>query len=64
MACCMKSIAISNPNNSPATRVNLLIMEQAPKMANEKSRIAVHTHTLRNKSNGLVNVRLEDIKIK
>lgn len=46
-ACCMKSIAISKPNNSPATRVNRLMMEQAPKIAKIKSKIAVHTHTLR-----------------
>lgn len=48
MACCMKSIAISKPNNSPATRVNLLIMEQAPNIANKNSKAAVHTHTLQN----------------
>lgn len=46
MACCIKSIAISRPNNSPARRVNLLIMEHAPRMASKKSKRAVHTHTL------------------
>lgn len=46
IASCMKSIAIRRPNNSPARRVNLLIMEQAPKIASRKSKIAVHTHTL------------------
>lgn len=46
MACCMKSIAMSRPNNSPATRVNRLIMEHAPRMASKKSSRAVHTHTL------------------
>lgn len=44
----MKSIAMSMPNNSPAIRVNLLIMEQAPKMASKNSNSAVHTHTLQN----------------
>lgn len=42
----MKSIAISRPNSSPATRVNLLIIEQAPKTANKNSKNAVHAHTL------------------
>lgn len=46
MACCMKSIAISRPNSSPATRVNLLMMEHAPKTASKSSKNAVHTHTL------------------
>lgn len=44
----MKSIAISKPNNSPATRVNLLMMEQAPKIAKKNSKTAVQTHTLKN----------------
>lgn len=47
MACCIKSIAISRPNNSPATRVNLLIIEHAPNTASKKSNKAVHTQTLR-----------------
>lgn len=51
MACCMKSIAISRPNNSPAIRVNRLIMEHAPKMASEKSRRAVQTQTLKTQRN-------------
>ena len=46
MACCMKSIAISSPNNSPATRVNLLMMEQAPHIAITNSNKAVQTQTL------------------
>lgn len=46
MACCMKSIAISRPNNSPARRVNLLIMEQAPRIAKRKSKNALQTQTL------------------
>lgn len=46
MACCIKSIAIRRPNNSPAIRVNLLIIEQAPRMASKKSKMDVHTHTL------------------
>lgn len=46
MACCMKSIAISKPNNSPANRVNLLIIEQAPKIDSRISSNVVHTHTL------------------
>ena len=46
IACCMKSIAISRPNNSPATRVNLLIIEHAPKIASNISRKDVQTHTL------------------
>lgn len=48
IACCMKSMAISKPNSSPARRVNLLIMEQAPKIDSKTSNIAVHTHTLKN----------------
>lgn len=48
-ACCTKSIAIRSPNNSPATRVNLLIMEHAPKIASMKSKRAVHTQTLHKK---------------
>lgn len=44
----MKSIAMSKPNNSPATRVNLLMMEQAPKIAKKNSKTAVQTHTLKN----------------
>lgn len=44
----MKSIAISMPNNSPAIRVNLLMIEHAPKMASKNSINAVHTHTLQN----------------
>jgi hypothetical protein len=47
MACCMKSIAISRPNNSPAIRVNLLIMEDAPKTASKNNKSAVQTHTLK-----------------
>jgi len=47
IACCMKSIAISRPNSSPARRVNLLIMEHAPRMASKKSNAAVQTHTLK-----------------
>lgn len=47
----MKSIAISMPNSSPAKRVNLLMMEQAPKIANKKSKIAVQTQTLKNRDN-------------
>lgn len=46
IACCMNSIAISRPNNSPATRVNLLIMEQAPKIDSMSRSNAVQTHTL------------------
>jgi len=46
MACCMKSIAISSPNSSPATRVNLLMMEQAPHIAIRNSIKAVQTQTL------------------
>ena len=46
MACCMKSIAISSPNSSPATRVNLLMMEQAPHIAITNSIKAVQTQTL------------------
>lgn len=46
MACCIKSIAMSRPNNSPAIRVNRLIMEQAPSMAIRNSKAAVQTHTL------------------
>jgi hypothetical protein len=46
IACCMKSIAISRPNNSPATRVNLLIIEHAPKTASKNSKSEVQTHTL------------------
>lgn len=46
----MKSIAIRRPNNSPAIRVNLLMMEQAPRMANRNSKRAVHMHTLAIKS--------------
>ena len=46
IACCIKSMAIRRPNNSPAIRVNLLMMEQAPNTASKKSRNAVHTHTL------------------
>lgn len=46
IACCIKSIAIKRPNNSPATRVNRLIIEQAPKTASKKSKMAVHTQTL------------------
>lgn len=46
----MKSIAIRRPNNSPAIRVNLLMMEQAPRMANRNSKRAVHMHTLPIKS--------------
>ena len=42
----MKSIAISNPNSSPAIRVNLLIIEHAPRIASKNSKKAVHTHTL------------------
>lgn len=51
MACCMKSIAIRRPKSSPAKRVNLLMIEQAPKMANRKSKNAVQTHTLRDSDN-------------
>ena len=47
MACCMKNIAISRPNKSPATRVNRFIIEHAPRIANKKSKSAVHTQTLR-----------------
>ena len=47
MACCMNSIAISRPNNSPATRVNLLMMEQAPKIDSKNNRNEVQTHTLK-----------------
>lgn len=50
MACCINSIAISRPNNSPATRVNLLIKEHAPRMASKKSKRAVQTHTLKTQS--------------
>lgn len=46
IACCIKSIAISRPNSSPARRVNLLIREHAPNTASKKSKMAVHTHTL------------------
>lgn len=46
IACCIKSIAISRPNNSPAMRVNLLIMEHAPRTASKNSNRAVQTHTL------------------
>lgn len=46
IASCIKSIAIRRPNNSPARRVNLLIMEHAPKMARMKSKMAVQTQTL------------------
>lgn len=46
IACCIKSIAIKRPNNSPATRVNRLIIEQAPKTASKKSKTDVHTQTL------------------
>ena len=42
----MKSMAIRRPNNSPAKRVNRLIMEQAPKIAIKHSNSAVHTQTL------------------
>lgn len=51
MACCMNSIAIRRPKSSPAKRVNLLMIEQAPKMANRKSKNAVQTHTLRDSDN-------------
>lgn len=47
----MKSIAIRRPNSSPATRVNLLIMEQAPRIARRKSKMAVQTQTLMMKIN-------------
>lgn len=47
IACCMKSIAISIPNNSPARRVNLLMIEQAPRIASKNNNAAVQTHTLR-----------------
>lgn len=47
IACCMKSIAISRPKSSPAMRVNLLIMEQAPKVAIKNSSPAVQTQTLK-----------------
>lgn len=46
IACCVNSIAIRRPNSSPATRVNLLIIEQAPKTASKNSKNAVHAHTL------------------
>lgn len=42
----MKSIAMRRPNNSPARRVNLFIMEQTPNIASRNSNIAVQTHTL------------------
>lgn len=58
IACCMKSIAISMPNSSPAKRVNLLIMEQAPNIANKKSKIAVQTHTLENQNDISLLIRL------
>lgn len=51
IACCINSIAIRRPNSSPATRVNLLIMEQAPKIDNKNSKPAVHTHTLQDEKN-------------
>jgi len=54
IACCMKSIAISMPNSSPAIRVNLLIIEQAPKMASKNSNTAVQTHTLQNQVKGKI----------
>lgn len=46
------------PNSSPAKRVNLLIMEQAPNIANKKSKIAVQTHTLENQNDISVLIRL------
>ena len=46
MACCMKSIAISKPKSSPATRVNLLMIEHAPNTAITRRRKDVHTQTL------------------
>lgn len=46
MACCMNSIAISKPNSSPAKRVNLLMMEQAPKIDSKNSKKEVQTQTL------------------
>lgn len=51
IACCMKSIAMSMPNNSPAIRVKRLMMEHAPKMASKNSIKAVHKHTLQNQDN-------------
>lgn len=46
MACCINSIAISKPNSSPAKRVNLLMMEQAPKIDSKNSKKEVQTQTL------------------
>lgn len=59
MACCMKSIAISSPNNSPATRVNLLMMEQAPHIASTNSIKAVQTQTLHTDRFQTVSQRLQ-----
>ena len=47
IACCMKSIAISRPNSSPAIRVNLLIMQHAPNIAIIMSKKDVQTQTLK-----------------
>lgn len=59
----MKSIAISRPNNSPATRVNLLIMEQAPKMASKNSNNAVQTHILQDqKTRPVLSIRERESK--
>jgi hypothetical protein len=46
IACCMNNMEMRSPNNSPATLVNLLIMEHAPKMESKTNRKEVHTHTL------------------
>lgn len=46
MASCMKSIAIRSPNNSPATLVNLLMIEQAPHIASTNRINEVQTQTL------------------
>lgn len=43
----MNNMAISNPNNSPATRVNLLMMEHAPKIAIMMSKNDVQAQTLK-----------------
>lgn len=51
IACCMKSIAMSKPKSSPAKRVNLLMIEHAPKIASKKRSAPVHTHTLSTQDN-------------
>lgn len=42
----MNNIAISKPKSSPAMRVNLLIIEHAPRIANKININEVQTHTL------------------